>query len=107
MNTWTNLLFLVVGVAVVGFLLTAFVRGRRLQAREDPGPLDASPPSTRRPSPPRGVHEGEERGREPDVAPGDGHGGRTPPHAMKGYGNFGSRPVDPEPDDREDRPGGR
>ncbi|MFJ7779698.1 DUF6479 family protein [Streptomyces yangpuensis] len=79
MSNATIWVFLLVGVAIVAFLLIAFARGRRIQAR-DSGPLHTDEPSGREPGP------GPEPG--PDADSGD----RLKPHQLKGYGNFGTRP---------------
>ncbi|WP_051809197.1 DUF6479 family protein [Streptomyces sp. NRRL S-378] len=78
MNNATIWVFLLVGVAVVAFLLIAFARGRRIQAR-DSGPLHTDEPS------------GEPSGSEPAPGPDTGSGDRLKPHQLKGYGNFGTR----------------
>ncbi|MFE5521684.1 DUF6479 family protein [Streptomyces virginiae] len=91
MNSAMIWVFLLVGVAVVVFLLIAFARGRRIQAR-DSGPLH-----TERPSRPahRGPvrEEGAGSGREADPMPDVDSGERLNPHQLKGYGNFGTRPA--------------
>ncbi|MBZ9593892.1 DUF6479 family protein [Streptomyces yangpuensis] len=84
MNNAMIWVFLLVGVAIVAFLLIAFARGRRIQAR-DSGPLHTDEPSGREPGP------------EPDPGPDPGSGGRLKPHQLKGYGNFDTRPG-PEED---------
>ncbi|MET3986470.1 hypothetical protein ABIC27_004364 [Streptomyces sp. PvR034] len=74
--------FLVVGIAVVGFLIGAFWLGKRVRAREPAPPTPESQPHL-----PDGgaVYELLEE-REPVEIP---EGGLRP-HEMQGYGNFGS-----------------
>ncbi|MFJ6784369.1 DUF6479 family protein [Streptomyces yangpuensis] len=91
MNNAMIWVFLLVGVVVVVFLLIAFARGRRIQAR-DSGPLhtDSSSPPTGLPA------AGEKRAstdREADPMPDAESGKRLKPHQLKGYGNFGTRPA--------------
>ncbi|MFJ6783036.1 DUF6479 family protein [Streptomyces yangpuensis] len=83
MSNATIWVFLLVGVAIVAFLLIAFARGRRIQAR-DSGPLHTDEPSGREPGP--GPAPG------PDPGPDADSGDRLKPHQLKGYGNFGTRP---------------
>ncbi|MFJ9596921.1 DUF6479 family protein [Streptomyces virginiae] len=95
MNSAMIWIFLLVGVAVVVFLLIAFARGRRIQAR-DSGPLHTESPSRparpARPEPTREEGVGTS-GREPDPMPDADSGERLNPHQLKGYGNFGTRPA--------------
>ncbi|MET9697757.1 DUF6479 family protein [Streptomyces sp. NPDC006529] len=74
--------FLVVGIAVTGFLIAAFWLGKRVRAQEPAPPTAESQPHL-----PDGgaVHELLEE-REPVEIP---EGGLRP-HEMQGYGNFGS-----------------
>ncbi|MER6443888.1 DUF6479 family protein [Streptomyces venezuelae] len=84
--------FLLVGLAVVVFLLVAFARGRRVQAR-DSGPLHTERPSHPADPGPARAEESGPVSREPDPMPGAGPGERSKPHDLKGYGNFGTRPT--------------
>ncbi|MGW7329247.1 DUF6479 family protein [Streptomyces sp. NPDC054840] len=90
MNNAMMWVFLLVGVAVVVFLLIAFARGRRIQAR-DSGPLHTERPS--RPAGPEAPRQEGTAGREADPMPDPGSGERLKPHQLKGYGNFGTRPA--------------
>ncbi|MFE9928667.1 DUF6479 family protein [Streptomyces sp. NPDC005533] len=90
MNNAAIWVFLLVGVAVAVFLLIAFARGRRIQAR-DSGPLhtdERSRPAQREPTQEEGTGAGVT---EADPAPDLGSGDRSKPHQLKGYGNFGTR----------------
>ncbi|MDJ0379331.1 DUF6479 family protein [Streptomyces sp. G-G2] len=82
--------FLVVGIAVVGFLLGSFWLGKRVRAREPAPPTRESQPHL-----PEGgaVYELLEE-REPVEIPDGG----LRPHDMQGYGNFGSTTAS-HPDD--------
>ncbi|MFF4264563.1 DUF6479 family protein [Streptomyces virginiae] len=74
--------FLLVGSAIVGFLLAGFKLGQRVRANEPPPPAPESQPHL----PEEGaVHEVREE-RDPVEFPPDG----LQPHEMRGYGNFGS-----------------
>ncbi|MBW5484054.1 DUF6479 family protein [Streptomyces bambusae] len=74
--------FLVVGIAVAGFLIGMFWLGRRVRDKEPEPPTAESQPHL-----PNGgaVHEVREE-REPVEIPEPG----LRPHDMQGYGNFGS-----------------
>ncbi|WP_330332618.1 DUF6479 family protein [Streptomyces sp. NBC_00536] len=74
--------FLVVGIAVAGFLIAAFWMGKRVRAQEPAPPTPESQPHL-----PEGgaVYELLEE-REPVEIPKGG----LRPHEMQGYGNFGS-----------------
>ncbi|MFG2980706.1 DUF6479 family protein [Streptomyces sp. NPDC048258] len=82
--------FLVVGIAIAGFLLGGFKLGQRVRAKEPPPPTPESQPHL-----PNGgaVYEVREE-RDPVEIP---EGGLRP-HDMQGYGNFGSMTSD-HPDD--------
>ncbi|MFI5616291.1 DUF6479 family protein [Streptomyces sp. NPDC051567] len=90
--------FLVVGLAVVGFLLGGFWLGKRVRAHEPAPPTRESQPHL-----PDGgaVYEVREE-REPVEIP---EGGLRP-HEMQGYGNFGSRTSAHPEDVRAERESG-
>ncbi|MFD9334232.1 DUF6479 family protein [Streptomyces sp. NPDC060028] len=90
--------FLVVGLAVVGFLLGGFWLGKRVRAQEPAPPEPESQPHL-----PDGgaVYEVREE-REPVEIP---EGGLRP-HEMQGYGNFGSTTASHQEDVRAERESG-
>ncbi|MFD5512484.1 DUF6479 family protein [Streptomyces sp. NPDC059761] len=74
--------FLVVGIAVVAFLLAGFKLGQRVRAKEPPPPTAESQPHL-----PAGgaVYEVREERDQVEIPEGG-----LRPHEMQGYGNFGS-----------------
>ncbi|MFD9380417.1 DUF6479 family protein [Streptomyces sp. NPDC059999] len=90
--------FLLVGLAVVGFLLGGFVLGRRVRNKEPAPPTTESQPHL-----PEGgaVHEVREE-REPVGFPTEG----LRPHEMQGYGNFGSTTHSHQEEARAERESG-
>ncbi|MEV0409806.1 DUF6479 family protein [Streptomyces sp. NPDC050448] len=90
--------FLVVGIAVVGFLLGAFKLGQRVRAKEPPPPTAESQPHL-----PNGgaVYEVREERDSVEIPEGG-----LRPHEMQGYGNFGSTTSSHPDDVREERESG-
>ncbi|WP_424211784.1 DUF6479 family protein [Streptomyces sp. BI20] len=90
--------FLVVGIAVAGFLVGAFWMGRRILDRETGPPAPESQPHL----PPEGASYEVSEEREYVDFPELG----LQPHQMQGYGNFGSRTAEHQEEVRAGREDG-
>ncbi|MEV6793450.1 DUF6479 family protein [Streptomyces sp. NPDC051320] len=93
-------LFPLVGLIVVGVLIAAFVRERRVRARQTRTPLPEEHPGLPEGGP---VFETREN-REPEEVPRQEHG-RLTPHQLKGHSTRGSTSEEPR-DANEDSGGG-